>query len=229
MRKRNFNRLLILALCLVFCFTLTVPAFAAADDLGYQYTFRKEFTFADFTRDDNGWYVVPLDVLSVSNEVDADQVQFSIDSFTYTANFKILQRAYEYHYIGNAAPVLGGGAETSDPFLLVICPDNQSSNKLYLSSEIFGQLFRGDSGKKHIIMSIVPGSPPAPSDLLSVFSIIGNRIISLLNQMVSLFWTVSPNGTGSLTFLGIVSLVSLGLSVVFLLIKVVSRFMHFAG
>lgn len=229
MRNRFFHRFFALALCLVFCFTLTVPAFAAADDLGYQYTFCKEFTFADFTHDDNGWYSVPLDVLSVSNEVDVDQVQFSIDSFTYTAHFKILQRAYAYHYIGNAAPVLGGGAETSDPFLLVICPDNQSSNMLYLSSEIFGQLFKGDRDKKHIIMSIVPGSPPAPSDLLSVFSIIGNRIITLLNQLVSLFWTVSANGTGSLTFLGIVSLVSLGISVFFILLKVVTRFMHFAG
>ena len=62
------------------------------------------------------------------------------------------------------------------------------------------------------------------SDILEVFSAVGTWIVSSVNALTPMFWS----STG-LTFLGVLAVSGLSLSVAFLLIGVIQRFLHFAG
>lgn len=64
--------------------------------------------------------------------------------------------------------------------------------------------------------------------ILSVFSDVGSWIIQSLSDLQSIFWTVS-DGAVELTFLGVLAVATLGFSVVFLIIGVIQRFLHFRG
>lgn len=60
--------------------------------------------------------------------------------------------------------------------------------------------------------------------ILEVFSAVGTWIVSATNSLTPMFWT-----EGGLTFLGVLAVSGLSLSVAFLLISVIQRFLHFAG
>lgn len=225
MHKRFFIRIVAVVLCLICAAGLSAPAFAA--DLGYQYEFEQEFTFSNFVQHTNSnWYVVDFAFDPVSAE--GDYVEFSIDDYIYTAKFHMEQRTYEYHYIGNAYELMGFGDQNDLPYLLVISPDDPGMNLLYLRSDLFGKLFQGDREKIHVTMSVAYSNMEV-GDVASVFTIVGQKLLSLFDTIISLFWSSSGSGVGSPTFLGVMSLIALGISLALLLIKVVLNFLHLRG
>lgn len=62
--------------------------------------------------------------------------------------------------------------------------------------------------------------------ITNVFDSIGTWISGAVNDLIPMFWNASDN---SLTILGTLAVVGLGFSVVFLLIGIIQRFLHFAG
>lgn len=66
--------------------------------------------------------------------------------------------------------------------------------------------------------------------VLSVFGDIGEWIISQLSLITEIFWAQSADGSSyHLTFLGVLAVAALGISVIFLLIRVIQNFLHFRG
>ena len=65
--------------------------------------------------------------------------------------------------------------------------------------------------------------------ILAIFSDIGQWIMSELNSLQAIFWTVGEGGTGQLTFLGVLAVAGLAFSVVFLIMGIIQRFLHFRG
>ena len=64
--------------------------------------------------------------------------------------------------------------------------------------------------------------------ILAVFSSVGDWIISQLDALQVIFWTIS-DGVVQLTFLGVLAVAGLAFSVVFLIIGIIQRFLHFRG
>ena len=62
--------------------------------------------------------------------------------------------------------------------------------------------------------------------ILADFSDIGTWLIDQLASMQDIFWSSS---TGSLTFLGVLAVCGLGFSVIFLVIGIIQKFLHFRG
>lgn len=62
------------------------------------------------------------------------------------------------------------------------------------------------------------------TQILEVFSQVGSWITTAVNNIVPMFYADS-----SLTFLGVLAVAGLAFSVVFLLIGIIQRFLHFAG
>lgn len=62
--------------------------------------------------------------------------------------------------------------------------------------------------------------------ITEVFDAIGTWITSAVNDLIPMFWNATDN---TLTILGTLAVVGLGFSVVFLLIGIIQRFLHFAG
>ena len=66
--------------------------------------------------------------------------------------------------------------------------------------------------------------------ILAVFSDVGDWIVTTIPKMLNLFWTPATGETaGSLTLLGVLAVAGLSISVVFLLIGFIQKFMHFRG
>ena len=66
--------------------------------------------------------------------------------------------------------------------------------------------------------------------ILEVFSGVGEWIVLTIPKMLNLFWTPAVNETaGSLTLLGVLAVAGLSISVVFLLIGFIQKFLHFRG
>lgn len=66
--------------------------------------------------------------------------------------------------------------------------------------------------------------------ILQVFSGVGNWIATGVNNMIPMFWTAAESGSGGeLTFLGVLAVAGLAISVTFLLIGIVQNFLHFRG
>lgn len=63
------------------------------------------------------------------------------------------------------------------------------------------------------------------SAITDVFAAIGDWIAEQLGQLLPIFY----NPTDGLTFLGVLAVMSLGFSVVFLIIGIIQRFLHFRG
>lgn len=59
--------------------------------------------------------------------------------------------------------------------------------------------------------------------ILAVFTALFEWLIESLTAVVGLFWVA---GTG-LTFFGVLAIVSLGIAIFFLLIRVIQNFLHF--
>lgn len=65
--------------------------------------------------------------------------------------------------------------------------------------------------------------------IFAVFTDVGDWIISALTSLMSIFWTVGADGAGQLTFLGVLAIAGLAFSVIFLIIGIIQRFLHFRG
>lgn len=66
--------------------------------------------------------------------------------------------------------------------------------------------------------------------ILAVFTAIGNWIPTAIQQMVPVFYGVPQGGSEpELTFLGVLAVAGLAFSVVFLIIGLIQRFLHFSG
>lgn len=65
--------------------------------------------------------------------------------------------------------------------------------------------------------------------IFAVFTAVGEWITTALTALIPIFWTAGENGAGSLTFLGTLAVVGLGISVIFLVISVIQAFLHFRG
>ena len=61
--------------------------------------------------------------------------------------------------------------------------------------------------------------------IFDVFSAIGTWIVGQFPSLMQIFYT----DAGDFTFLGILAVCGLGFSVVFLLIGIIQRFLHFRG
>ena len=60
------------------------------------------------------------------------------------------------------------------------------------------------------------------ASVLDVFTTISTWLIGALQSVVDLFWL-----NGELTFFGVLAVAALGISIFFLLIRVVQNFLHF--
>ena len=66
--------------------------------------------------------------------------------------------------------------------------------------------------------------------ILAVFTGVGEWIITTIPKMLNLFWTPGVgDAAGSLTMLGVLAVAGLSISVVFLLIGFIQKFLHFRG
>ena len=62
------------------------------------------------------------------------------------------------------------------------------------------------------------------SAITAVFTAIGDWIVTALELLQGIFWT-----TEGLTFLGVLAVCGLAFSVIFLIIGIIQRFLHFRG
>lgn len=62
------------------------------------------------------------------------------------------------------------------------------------------------------------------SAFTTVFDAVGDWITNAFSDIIPMFYA-----EGSLTFLGTLSVMGLGISIVFLLVGVIQRFLHLAG
>lgn len=66
--------------------------------------------------------------------------------------------------------------------------------------------------------------------VLDVFSAVGEWFSEFVPTLFSLFWTPGASGApGSLTFLGVLAVAGLAISVVFLVVGLIQNFLHFRG
>lgn len=73
----------------------------------------------------------------------------------------------------------------------------------------------------------VKGNQPALTDsgsIMDVFGVVGTWIIGMLTSMTGIFWTGSQ-----LTMVGVLAVCGLAFAVVFLIVALISRFLHFRG
>lgn len=66
--------------------------------------------------------------------------------------------------------------------------------------------------------------------ILAVFDAIANWFSSFVPTLYALFWTPGVEGAaGQLTFLGVLAVAGLAISVVFLVVGLIQNFLHFRG
>lgn len=66
--------------------------------------------------------------------------------------------------------------------------------------------------------------------ILSVFTAIGEWFASVFDIIIPIFWTAGTSGgVGSLTFLGTLAVMSLGLAIILLILNRVVDFLQFRG
>lgn len=67
------------------------------------------------------------------------------------------------------------------------------------------------------------------SAIFEIFTGVGDWITQALNSLMDLFWLPGAEGAGELTFLGVLAVAGLAFSVIFLIIGIIQRFLHFRG
>lgn len=68
------------------------------------------------------------------------------------------------------------------------------------------------------------------TSILAVFTAIGEWFSTAFTKLIPIFWTAgSGSESGSLTFMGVLAVCGLGMSVIFLIIGIIQKFLHFAG
>lgn len=66
------------------------------------------------------------------------------------------------------------------------------------------------------------------SQFTAVFDAIGTWIVTAVNNLIPMFWEVTETG-GQLTFMGTLAIIGLGVSICFLLLGIIQRFMKFGA
>lgn len=68
------------------------------------------------------------------------------------------------------------------------------------------------------------------TSIFEVFSETGKWLTQFIPTLITLFWTAGSGETpGKLTFLGILAVVGLAISVFFLIMGLIQNFLHFRG
>lgn len=68
------------------------------------------------------------------------------------------------------------------------------------------------------------------NSILAVFTAIGEWFSEFVPTLFGLFWTAGESGSeGSLTFLGVLAVAGLAISIVFLVVGLIQNFLHFRG
>ena len=149
-----------------------------------------------------------------------------------------------------------GTSYSFDPIQLAFAPSSEARNAVDLNVDgvnVGIMTYWADLGEGSVYFSLdtfpydpyeadtcltfTPTVPPVvdvpDSDITSpigsvfdVFGGVGSWIGSQLSSSTSLFWNAS---TGSLTFLGVLSICAVGFALILLLVLVVSRFLRFGG
>lgn len=66
--------------------------------------------------------------------------------------------------------------------------------------------------------------------MTNVFDAVFTWIMSAINAVIPIFWTAGSGDTaGQLTFLGILALIGLAISIFFLLVGLIQNFLHLRG
>lgn len=66
--------------------------------------------------------------------------------------------------------------------------------------------------------------------MTSVFTAVFTWIQTAINSVIPLFWTAGTGDTGGqLTFLGVLSIIGLAISIFFLLVGLIQNFLHLRG
>lgn len=66
--------------------------------------------------------------------------------------------------------------------------------------------------------------------ITNVFEAIGAWFVEFIPTLIQLFYTAPAEGvTGGLTFLGVLAVISLAISVFFLVMGIIQNFLHFRG
>lgn len=65
--------------------------------------------------------------------------------------------------------------------------------------------------------------------MTTVFSAVFEWIMDAITAVIPIFWTSAEAGGGELTFLGVLALIGLAISIFFLLVGVISNFLHLRG
>lgn len=66
--------------------------------------------------------------------------------------------------------------------------------------------------------------------MFAVFSAIADWMIETVPKFEALFWTTASSGDGgSLTLLGVLAIAGLGVSICFLFIGIIQKFIHWRG
>ena len=64
------------------------------------------------------------------------------------------------------------------------------------------------------------------TSILAVFSAIGTWFVGSVEDMTPIFWNSSES---SLTLIGVLSVAGLGIAVILMVVRLISKFFHFAG
>lgn len=67
------------------------------------------------------------------------------------------------------------------------------------------------------------------SAMTAVFDAIFTWILAAISAVIPVFWTAGENGAGELTFLGVLTLIALGISIFFLVMGLIQNFLHLRG
>lgn len=66
--------------------------------------------------------------------------------------------------------------------------------------------------------------------ITDVFTAMGTWLVSFINSIIPLFWEAGTGEkAGNLTFLGVLAIIGLAISVFFLVMRVVENFLHLRG
>lgn len=146
-------------------------------------------------------------------------LDFSINGIHYSDSSIYLGYVYEDDFVAFSDALVVSDSlsnpslslSSSDSFTFQL--DDGQDPSMYL---VYFLLHNGDV--------IVPESKSLTNDLFSVFGSVGSWISGAASSLVDMFWDGS-----SLTFVGILSVSALALSVIFLVLSFIERFLRFGG
>ena len=192
---------------------IAVPAFAAEDVILLTYDLRAEVPKAF-----SGDYVAKF-------YNGADELFWVTPVFAIEA-----QSEYEKCFEFSGAGPAGEDLSICSSFWL----DDVVQFNLYINFSDNGDMVMDRYGYSKVELVPVVGGSESGSDaeasplgsIFDVFGGVGSWIGNQLGSTTSLFWNAS---TGSLTFLGVLSICAVGFALILLLVQVVSRFLRFGG